>query len=251
MLAIRLGTYFTLILYLPLLCLCKYTHLYELEGWQECTLIQNRVEDDYSVYDCGGKNVTYQDYQNQTDDDYYYAYPENVFYNSSDAAFYAVDEFPLGSNSTNQLSKRANVFVRSKQVWVGTCSALAASFITWSALHMAKKFKELSTACQIEENLVRHNGNGHVVHMSVTQNAASGENCDTTAQWKTIAGAMEKWYKEHEHLCGEWCLKMTHGGNWEGYASLGVGDNFMWASECESYGYYGGVSGGKNDYTGK
>ena len=47
---------------------------------------------------------------------------------------------------------------------------------------------------------------------------ATGQHCDTTAQEKTIAGAIAKYIRNAEHgkICGTQCLRLNHGGTWDG-----------------------------------
>ncbi|KAJ7436857.1 hypothetical protein FB451DRAFT_1570906 [Mycena latifolia] len=50
---------------------------------------------------------------------------------------------------------------------------------------------------------------------------ATGRNCDTTAQLKTIRGAIDAFLRDSVNgKCQEACLKMTHGGTWTGYLSV-------------------------------
>lgn len=51
--------------------------------------------------------------------------------------------------------------------------------------------------------------------------SATGEDCTTNAQLKTIRGAVDAWLKAGvEGQCKNVCLRMTHGGTWTGYVSL-------------------------------
>ncbi|KAJ6517861.1 hypothetical protein DFH09DRAFT_1332065 [Mycena vulgaris] len=51
--------------------------------------------------------------------------------------------------------------------------------------------------------------------------SATGRNCDSTAQLKTIRGAIDAFLKDHvDGKCGNVCLKMTHDGTWTGYLSV-------------------------------
>ncbi|OTA61212.1 hypothetical protein K449DRAFT_434971 [Hypoxylon sp. EC38] len=77
---------------------------------------------------------------------------------------------------------------------------------------------------------------------------AEGRNCDTTAEQKTIQGAIQNFIEGiHETLCGVDCIKLTHGGTWEGYVTIAAegfdptqfecGKSDQWTS-CGSGGKY-------------
>lgn len=50
-------------------------------------------------------------------------------------------------------------------------------------------------------------------------------NCHTTAQRSTIQGAIDHYIDKEmpKSTCGVQCMKLTHGGNWEGYVVFGAG----------------------------
>jgi hypothetical protein len=61
--------------------------------------------------------------------------------------------------------------------------------------------------------------------------ATSGD-CDTTAEQKTIAGAIHAALKANDGdwLCNVYCITMTHGGTWIGTLLVGPNDSAMYAS---------------------
>ncbi|OJJ64727.1 hypothetical protein ASPSYDRAFT_26707 [Aspergillus sydowii CBS 593.65] len=52
---------------------------------------------------------------------------------------------------------------------------------------------------------------------------ATGRNCDTTAEQGTIAGAIYHFIHSvlDDNICNAQCMKLTHGGTWTGWLSLG------------------------------
>ncbi|KAE8358113.1 hypothetical protein BDV27DRAFT_163890 [Aspergillus caelatus] len=79
---------------------------------------------------------------------------------------------------------------------------------------------------------------------------ATGRHCDTTAQQKTIEGAIYKYLKEVERnkVCGTMCVELTHGGTWKGYLKFGKAENFEASAYCGGkLGFSNCASGGKND----
>ncbi|KAL4778282.1 hypothetical protein BJX76DRAFT_362885 [Aspergillus varians] len=77
----------------------------------------------------------------------------------------------------------------------------------------------------------------------------TGRNCDTTAQEKTIAGAIYKYFRSiHFNMCGTACLRMSHGGTWNGWLRLGGYNNINDMYNCNDGLNFGDcVSGGNND----
>ncbi|OGM47228.1 hypothetical protein ABOM_003983 [Aspergillus bombycis] len=79
---------------------------------------------------------------------------------------------------------------------------------------------------------------------------ATGRHCDTTAEQKTIEGAIYKYLKSVEHgtVCGTQCIKLTHGGTWEGYLKFGRAGDFDRSAYCgPNLEFSNCGSGGKND----
>ncbi|KAE8152877.1 hypothetical protein BDV25DRAFT_127634 [Aspergillus avenaceus] len=79
---------------------------------------------------------------------------------------------------------------------------------------------------------------------------SSGRNCDTTAQHDTIAGAIKKYLTEVEHskVCGTQCLRLDHGGTWDGWLKLGPIHSFNDKAYCgPSLTFQSCLSGGNND----
>jgi hypothetical protein len=56
---------------------------------------------------------------------------------------------------------------------------------------------------------------------------ATGNNCDTTAQRKTIDGAIKRHLDAaNDQVCGTECWDMSHGGTWDGYLAIGQASVF-------------------------
>ncbi|MCJ1465439.1 hypothetical protein MMC07_004057 [Pseudocyphellaria aurata] len=50
---------------------------------------------------------------------------------------------------------------------------------------------------------------------------ATGSNCGTTAQLNTIQSAITEYLEQQDrHICGVHCLKLSHGGTYNGYVTL-------------------------------
>ncbi|KAI1398104.1 hypothetical protein F4819DRAFT_498976 [Hypoxylon fuscum] len=78
---------------------------------------------------------------------------------------------------------------------------------------------------------------------------AEGRNCDTTAEQKTIQGAINNFIDDVKStLCGVDCLQLSHGGTWTGYVTIAAegydASNFYCGAQ-NSWPTCG--SGGKND----
>ncbi|KAI0840133.1 hypothetical protein F5Y06DRAFT_294803 [Hypoxylon sp. FL0890] len=78
---------------------------------------------------------------------------------------------------------------------------------------------------------------------------AEGRHCDTTAEQKTIQGAIQKFIDGiHNTLCGVDCIKLTHGGTWTGYVTIaadGIDPSHYYCGKSDVWSTCG--SGGKND----
>lgn len=83
--------------------------------------------------------------------------------------------------------------------------------------------------------------------------AATGRNCDTTAQKSTIQGGIEKALKEtagdgNLQLCTAQCIHMDHGGTYTVYGAIGSDQQAVNNIQCNPDTKYGTcVKGGKND----
>ncbi|CAG7562050.1 unnamed protein product [Fusarium equiseti] len=81
---------------------------------------------------------------------------------------------------------------------------------------------------------------------------AAGGDCDTIAEEKTIAGALEDHLKQYgDPLCETRCLNLTHGGTWNGYLLIGPADDFDSSAYCgPKLDFDHCTSGGKYDWDG-
>lgn len=79
--------------------------------------------------------------------------------------------------------------------------------------------------------------------------SATGRNCDTTSQQRTIEGSLDKAYREIilKDYNSVYCLVLTHQGTWSGY--LLIGPNDVWPANLRCGKSKDGecVSGGIND----
>lgn len=79
-------------------------------------------------------------------------------------------------------------------------------------------------------------------------------NCYTTAQRETIEGAIDHYIDENfdTRMCGVQCMKLTHGGNWQGYVVFGKPD-YDWRyylDMCASVSKLGHCESGGKKYVG-
>lgn len=93
-------------------------------------------------------------------------------------------------------------------------------------------------------------GVGHQISNNIKMvYTASGAHCDTTAQEKTIEGALDKAFGTfiRGDKTGIWCIQLSHGGSWNGFLLIGPDTNWPGYIWCGSGGKDTCVSGGKND----
>ncbi|BCS20323.1 uncharacterized protein APUU_20755S [Aspergillus puulaauensis] len=82
---------------------------------------------------------------------------------------------------------------------------------------------------------------------------ATGRHCDTTAEQGTIAGAIYHFIHSvlDDNICNAQCMRLTHGGTWTGWLSLGPAGSLKKAKiQCDSglgSDFDTCKSGGKND----
>lgn len=91
-----------------------------------------------------------------------------------------------------------------------------------------------------------HSGSVDKVHWTVF---ANGSHCDTTAQLNTIAGAIANYMRAQDSkVCGVHCIKLTHGGTWQGYISLAANGENLDTYYCGSAFSFGNCgSDGESD----
>ena len=124
---------------------------------------------------------------------------------------------------------------------IGVCVSVAA-FTAQVALGIAGLVKSDSDANDCTE----HSGSIDGVTWKVY---ATGRNCDTTAQLKTIQGAMTEYLDaQNNNVCGVHCLKLTHSGTFAGYVTIAPAGTSLDSFYCGQSNSFGDcVSGGKND----
>ncbi|RHZ70163.1 hypothetical protein CDV55_103113 [Aspergillus turcosus] len=63
---------------------------------------------------------------------------------------------------------------------------------------------------------------------------ATGQHCNTTAQEDAIQGAIAEyiWNAENGTICGTQCLRLDHGGTWNGWLKLGSVSSFNVDAYC-------------------
>ncbi|KAL8678581.1 MAG: hypothetical protein Q9186_005084 [Xanthomendoza sp. 1 TL-2023] len=78
---------------------------------------------------------------------------------------------------------------------------------------------------------------GHVDGVNY-QYSASGRNCDTTSQQKTVNDAVQKAIKfMNSQNVNQACFQLTHGGTWKGLLQLAAGGREIINNKCESVAY--------------
>ncbi|CCF58605.1 hypothetical protein KAFR_0F00115 [Kazachstania africana CBS 2517] len=79
--------------------------------------------------------------------------------------------------------------------------------------------------------------------------STTSKNCDTTAEKDTIQGALDKAFEKYivNNLNAVWCMELSHGGSWKGYALVGHGESWPSYIWCGSGNKNTCASGGKND----
>ncbi|KAL5334387.1 hypothetical protein BJX70DRAFT_18742 [Aspergillus crustosus] len=79
---------------------------------------------------------------------------------------------------------------------------------------------------------------------------ATGHRCDTTARPDTLAGAINHFLDKvsNHEICGTICLRLNHGGTWDGWLKIGETKRFNNEAYCgEALHFDRCASGGKND----
>jgi hypothetical protein len=78
---------------------------------------------------------------------------------------------------------------------------------------------------------------------------ATGASCDTTAQVRTIQGAVNKYIDKLDgEVCGVHCLKVTHGGTYAGFVTIAPKGTPLDGYYCGHSNRFGNcVSGGEDD----
>ncbi|RHZ66747.1 uncharacterized protein CDV56_108439 [Aspergillus thermomutatus] len=80
--------------------------------------------------------------------------------------------------------------------------------------------------------------------------SATGQHCDTAAQQATIQDAVAKYIQNAENgkICGTQCLRLNHGGTWDGWLKLGSVSSFNENAYCAvGLPFDKCISGGNND----
>jgi len=155
-------------------------------------------------------------------------------------------EIPVDStvNKTDPtLVKRTDVRVcESKRASGSTCSYLGHIYDTVNFI--SGHIKDLSN----QHNCGSYTGSVNDISYKYY---AAGQNCDTTAEQATIAGAIEHHLKtvDGSQLCDTVCLDLTHGGTWDGYLLMGPRDSFASDAYCgPSLAFDNCDNGGKADF---
>ncbi|GIJ86638.1 hypothetical protein Asppvi_005530 [Aspergillus pseudoviridinutans] len=79
---------------------------------------------------------------------------------------------------------------------------------------------------------------------------ATGQHCDTTAQEASIQGAIAEYIRNAENgtICGTQCLRLDHGGTWNGWLKLGSVSSFDENAYCGVGLPFDKCISGGNDY---
>jgi hypothetical protein len=150
----------------------------------------------------------------------------------------------LANNTTNlTLAKRTNVGIcESKRASGSPCSYLGHIYDTVNFIGARIKDQANQKSCGTVS--------GSVNDVSYKYYAA-GQNCDTTAEQQTIAGAIEHHlkYKNNGQLCDTECLDLTHSGSWNGHLLIGLSGSFASNAYCgPSLSFDNCDNGGKADF---
>ncbi|KAH2272381.1 hypothetical protein KXW96_005411 [Aspergillus fumigatus] len=127
----------------------------------------------------------------------------------------SLNDTSLNTRDVAEIAERTPITVCERTVIaVGGCVGIASYVVTF-ARSIATTIKDLSNG-----------GNCNAMHGTFEglkwTYYSTGRNCDTTAQHDTIAGAIKKYLNnvEHNDICGTQCLRMDHGGTWDGWLKL-------------------------------
>ncbi|KAH1898216.1 hypothetical protein KXV57_009713 [Aspergillus fumigatus] len=133
----------------------------------------------------------------------------------------------LNTRDVAEIAERTPITVCGRTVIaVGACVGIASYVVTF-ARSIATTIKDLSNG----ENCNAMHGTFEGLKWTYY---STGRNCDTTAQHDTIAGAIKKYLNnvEHNDICGTQCLRMDHGGTWDGWLKLGPVGSFNENAYC-------------------
>ncbi|KAM0721938.1 hypothetical protein Q7P37_002863 [Cladosporium fusiforme] len=144
----------------------------------------------------------------------------------------------------NDLFKRRNVDICTRDSGrAAVCVGIAQLFSTLT-IAIATNVKS-SSGGECEE----HSGALDNVHWRVYATGKNGHVCGTTAQLKTIEGAIAKYLRDvDKRVCGVQCIRMTHGGTWTGYVTLSPDSISLDDYYCgKQYTFGDCLSGGEDD----
>ncbi|KAH9824565.1 hypothetical protein Tdes44962_MAKER04385 [Teratosphaeria destructans] len=136
-------------------------------------------------------------------------------YHEIDLAAYEM----TSNNTTQALEARKQVKVCGKTFEVSFDRCLSVgSFMSSIAFGVASLVSAKSDGATCTAESFENNNYQYAVR-------AKG-NCHTTAQRETIEGAIEHYMDKEvpDSVCGVQCMKLTHGGNWQGYVVWGAPD---------------------------
>ncbi|KAL3473258.1 hypothetical protein BJX99DRAFT_261566 [Aspergillus californicus] len=99
----------------------------------------------------------------------------------------------------------------------------------------------LDVANMIQKQSVIHNCNTvEMLYEEIkVKYSATGRNCDTTAELKTIHNAVYNYVNKQMwgSVCGNVCLRLDHGGTWRGYLQMGHYSLFNTNVKCNGAKY--------------
>ncbi|KAJ5139200.1 uncharacterized protein N7515_004048 [Penicillium bovifimosum] len=165
-----------------------------------------------------------------------------------DRWFHMILDEPVANTSLSVSETRSDL---EKRTPITACGALQvttnclviANIVLPLVKSIAGGIKELSNQhdCRVMSGLI--DGISWSYH-------STGAHCDTTAQLDTIAGAIKKYPDKSEHykVCGTQCLRLDHGGTWNGWLKFGPAEGFNKNAYCgPGLSFSGCISGGNND----
>ncbi|KAF7906842.1 hypothetical protein EAF00_001120 [Botryotinia globosa] len=153
------------------------------------------------------------------------------------------DLTPVNTTSDTSLVSRTNVKVCEQILRITAQCLTVVSIVVTLSETVGAAIKSLSDAGSCGKSYGSLDGVSWVYY-------ATGSNCDTTAEVKTIQGAIKQHLTttDGNSLCSTECLDLTHSGTWSGFLLIGPTNSFDSTMYCgPSLSFGSCTSGGKND----
>ncbi|KAK7016303.1 hypothetical protein R3P38DRAFT_2993844 [Favolaschia claudopus] len=152
--------------------------------------------------------------------------------------------FP-NSNSTDVAGRRNVDYCIASAAQTGNCIQ-AAAFLSAIGIGIASILKSDSD----NNDCTVHSGGVDGVTWTVNATGENGAQCDTSAELKTIAGAIDVYLRaQNMSVCGVHCIRLTHGGTYSGYVTLAapnMNPNTFYCGSAYTFGQCGSGGGADN-----